>query len=289
LALKIFRRKKEAFSKHAYDLGCSTDIEMDIPLLTKEPHIQKYIPVPHAARPQLRAVLDQMLEYGIIRECNFCSILLVTKKKDGKSIRVLLDGRLLNHYMQRLPVNLVTHPEIYAQLVGKVWLTVADLSDSFFQMMLKAECQALTAIYSEAHGKRYCFMRCPQGLKNLPLHLKLLHDKLLGDMAQDVIHYANDIMIATDESFKDHMEKVEQVLGRLKKGNIKIRPQKISVAKPTVDFLGVVWQKGKISIPEAKLLSFTELPSPTMAKKTKGVVAMIGYYREFIPHYAHLA
>jgi hypothetical protein len=63
--------------------------------------------------------------------------------------------------MQRLPVNLVTHPEIYAQLVEKVWLTVADLSDSFFQMMLKAECQALTAFYSEAHGKLYCFTRFP--------------------------------------------------------------------------------------------------------------------------------
>jgi hypothetical protein len=196
-----------------------------------------------------------MLEYGIIRECNepslFCSNLLVTKKKDGKSIRVLLDGRLLNHYMQRLLVNLVTHPEIYAQLVGKVWLTVADLSDSFFQMMLKSECQALTAFYSEAHGKRYCFTRCLQGLKNSPLHLKLLFDTILRDMAQDVIHYADDIMIATDGTFEEHMEKVGQVLGRLKKGNIKIRPQKISVAKNTVNFLGVVWQKGKISIPEA--------------------------------------
>jgi hypothetical protein len=100
----MFRKNKKAFSKYACDLGCSNDIEMDIPLLTKEPHIQKYIPVPHAVRPQLRAVLDQMLEYGIIRECNepslYCSNLLVTKKKDGKSIRVLLDGRLLNQYMQ---------------------------------------------------------------------------------------------------------------------------------------------------------------------------------------------
>jgi hypothetical protein len=137
--------------------------------------------------------------------------------------------------------------------------------------VLKAECQALTAFYSEADGKRYCFTRCPQDLKNSPLHLKLLLDKLHGDMAQD-------IMIATDGSFEDHMEKVGQVLGRLKKGNIKIRPQKISVAKPTVDFLGVVWQKGKISIPKAKLLAFFELLSPNRPKKTKGVVAMKNSY-----------
>jgi hypothetical protein len=41
-------------------------------------------------------------------------------------------------------------------------------------------------------------------------------------MAQDVIHYADDIMIATDGTFEEHMEKVGQVLSRLKKGNIKI-------------------------------------------------------------------
>jgi hypothetical protein len=146
-------------------------------------------------------------------------------------------------------------------------------------MLLKAECQALTAFYSKAHGKG-----CPQGFKNSPLHLQLLLHKLLRDLAQDIIHYADNIMIATNGSFKEHMEKVGQVLGRLKKGNIKTRPQKISVAKPTVDFLGVVWQKGNISIPKAKLLTFIELPSPNTPKKTKGVVAMIGYYQKCIQH-----
>jgi len=149
--------------------------------------------------------------------------------------------------------------------------------------------KTLTAFYSEAHGKQYCFTRCPQGLKNFPLHLKLLLDKLLGDMAQDVIHYADDFMVATDGTLEDHLKKVGQVLDRLKKGNIKIRPQKISVAKPTVDFLSVVWQKGKLSIPEERLLAFTELPSPNMPKKTKGIVAMIRYCQKFIPHYAHPA
>jgi hypothetical protein len=73
--------------------------------------------------------------------------------------------------------------------------------------MLKAECQALTAFYSEANGKYHYFTRCTQGLKNSPLHLKLLLDKILGDMALDVIHYADYIMIATDESLEDHLKK----------------------------------------------------------------------------------
>ena len=191
--------------------------------------------------------------------------------------------------MQRLPTNLVTQPELYAHLVVKTNVTVLDLSDSFFQMMLRQECQALTAFYSEAHGKRYCFTRVPQGLKNSPLHLKLLMDSLFGDMALDVIHYADDIMVATDGSLKDHIIKVGEVLAKLKGGNIKIRPQKIAVAKETVEFLGVVWKKDTISIPKAKVLSFPELPSPYTPKTAKSVICALAHYRMFIPHFANLA
>ena len=164
-SLKIFWLNIQAFSKHACDIGQAKHIEMDIPLLTDQPHIKKYIPIPHAIRPQVWALLDQILEFGLIRECDkpslFCPNLLVVKKKDWNSIQILLEGCFLNHYMQRLPTNLVTHPELYAHLVSKTHVTVMDLSDSFFQMMLRLECQALTAFYSEAHGKQYCFTRVP--------------------------------------------------------------------------------------------------------------------------------
>ena len=293
MALEIFRANKEAFSRHAADLGCSTDIEMKIPLKSEEPHVQKYIPIPHALRSQVRAVLDQFLEFDIIRECNepsmFCSNLLVVKKKDGKSIRIILDGRLLNHYTLRKPAQCVSQPEVLCHLVGKTLVTTIDLSDSFFQMMLHPDSQPLTAFYSEAHGKRYCFKRCPQGLRNSPLHLKLLMDKLFGDLSKDVIHYADDILIATDGTIKAHLKIVEKVLQRLKEGNIKIRPSKMCLAKETIEFLGIVWKAGQISIPDGKLLAFKKLPSPTTAKKAKSVICCLAYYRKFIPRFAELA
>ena len=86
-------------------------------------------------------------------------------------------GRLLNNHTQRLPTNLVTHPELYAQLIRKTHVTTIDLSDAFFQIPLYEDSQPLTCFYSQAHGKRYCFTRCPQGLKNSPLALKLFMDK----------------------------------------------------------------------------------------------------------------
>ena len=291
-ALQMFRKHKKAFSQHACDLGKASKITMNIPVTTEEPHIQKYVPIPHNVREQVKHILDQMLEFDIIRECDepssFCSNLLVTKKKDG-SIRILLDGRLLNNHTQRLPTNLVTHPELYAQLVGKTHVTTIDLSDAFFQIPLDKKSQPLTCFYSQAHGKRYCFTRCPQGLKNSPLALKLLMDTLFGDLAKDVIHYADDIMIATNGTMEDHFKVLDKVLLRLFQGNIKIRPSKISLAKDNIEFLGVIWSKGKISIPEAKMLAFKNLPSPNTPKKSKSVACALSYYRKFIPHFADLS
>ena len=293
MALEIFRAHKEAFSKHAADLGCSKDIEMKIPLKSNEPHIQKYIPIPHACREQVRAVLDQYLEFDIIRECDepsmFCSNLLVVKKKDGKNIRIILDGRLLNFYTLRQPAQCISSHEVLNHLVGATIVTTIDLSDSFFQMLLHPDSQPLTAFYSEAHGKRYCFKRCPQGLRNSPLHLKLLMDKLFGDMATEVIHYVDDILIATNGSLKHHLKVVEKVLQRMKEGNIKIRPSKITLAQNRVEFLGIVWTAGKISIPEGKLLAFKTLSSPTTPKKAKSVICCLAYYRRFIANFAALA
>ena len=292
-AQQMFRRQKDAFSKHSADIGCATDISMKIDPVSQDPHVQKYTPLPYPVRDQVRAILDQMLEYGIIRECDepspFCSNLLVVKKKNGKDIRILLDGRLLNNQTRRLPTNLVTHLELYAHLSHAEYVTTIDLSDAFFQIPLDKESQKYTVFYSEAHGKRYCFQRCPQGLKNSPLHLKLLMDKCFGNMAKEVIHYADDIMLATNGTLHDHLKKLEQVLMRLKMHGLKIRPAKINIARDTVDFLGVVWTKGKISIPEAKVLAFKNLPSPNTPKRTKSVICALAYYRKFIPKFAELS
>jgi hypothetical protein len=139
----------------------------------------------------------------------------------------------------------VSNPEDVHHLVGATKITTINLSNAFFQMMLHADSQPLTAFYSEAHGKRYCFKRCPQGLRNSPLHLKLLMDKLFGDMANEVIHYADDILIATSGSVAHHLKIVEKVLQRLIKGNIKIRPTKVNLCRENMEFLGMFGPKEK--------------------------------------------
>jgi len=61
-AYQMFRRQKDAFSKHSADIGCASDISMKIDPVSQDPHVQKYTPLPYPVRDQVRAILDQMLE-----------------------------------------------------------------------------------------------------------------------------------------------------------------------------------------------------------------------------------
>ena len=293
LTKKILKKHKAAFSTHDQDIGKVNCIEMDIQIDETKPRIQKYVPIPHAARPQVRQILDQMEEYNIIRECNepslFCSNLLVIPKKDKKLLRILLDGRLLNNATVRQPTNLVNSQEIKMFLTNKDWITTFDVSHAFYQIPLSAKAQPLTAFYSEAHGKRYCFERAPQGLKNSPLHLKLLMDRLFGHMFDVVIHYADDIMVATKGSFDEHIEAVGKVLAQMEQANLKINPKKVFIAQESIEFLGIVWKKGTLHVPEAKLSAFKNFPMPNTPKRTKSFVCAMSYYRQFIPRYAELS
>ena len=292
-AARILRQHKPCFSTHDQDIGKVNCMEMDIQIDETKPRIQKYVPIPHAARPQVKQILDQMKEYNIIRECNepslFCSNLLVVPKKDKKLLRIILDGRLLNNATVRLPTNLVNSSEIKVFLTNKTHITTVDVSHAFYQIPLAEKAQPLTAFYSDAHGKRYCFQRAPQGLKNSPLQLKLLMDHLLGDMMDTVIHYVDDIMIATNGSFEDHMAAFDKVLERIEKSGLKINPKKVFLAQESIEFLGIVWKKGSLHIPDAKLSAFRQYPVPHTPKTVKSFVCAMSYYRQFIPRYAELS
>jgi len=137
---------------------------------------------------------------------------------------------------------LVSPIEVFAHAAQKAYISTIDISNAFFQIPIKYEHQCYTAFYSDAHGKRYCFIRAPQGLKNSPLFLKLLMDKMFAssDLLKHVIYYADDIMIATNKSLSHHIEIIDKVLECFEKANIKIKAQKMSIAKPEVEFLGIV-------------------------------------------------
>ena len=290
--LTILSQYKDIFSKHEMDIGLASNLEMEIEVDNTKPRIQKYYPLPHAVREQTKEILDQMLEYGLLRECNepsnFLANLLVTKKKDG-SVRVLLDGRLLNQATIRKATIMMAPLQIFTSLSNKKFITLIDVSNAFWHIPIKYEHQPYTAFYSEAHGKRFCYTRAPQGLKNSPVYLHFLMCEMFAPFVKHVIHYADDILIASDKSIDHHLRILEKVLHRFQEYNIKLKPAKLEILKPEIEFIGVVWKHGTLNIPQARIQAFKNLAAPNTPKKTKSMICALSYYRKFIPNFADLA
>ncbi len=89
-------------------------------------------------------------------------------------------------------------------------------------------------------------------------------------------------MIATDKSLAHHIEIIEKVLDCFEKANIKIKAQKMSIAKPEVEFLGIVWRKGMLHIPTARISAFKNMPVPKTPKKVKSFVCAMSYYWSYL-------
>ena len=289
----IVLKNRKAFSTHKWDIGVTNKIEMDIVVKTPELRIQKYIPIPLHTRDKVKDILDQFLNLGIIRHCTepskYCSNILVVPKKDKDSIRLLFDGRLLNYDTERLPMASISKSEILSQLAGKDHLSSLDFADAFYHIPLTKEAQPLTAFYAHTHALRMCFTRAPQGLKNSPLYLKMLLDKIFSDMTSDVLFYADDLLIATTGTLKDHIKLVEKVILRIKDAGLKVRPAKVLLARTSLEFLGMVFEKNTLNIPKMRLEAFRKLPSPTTPKKLKSIICALAYYRHFVPRFSELS
>jgi len=63
----------------------------------------------------------------------------------------------------------------------------------------------------------------------------------------------------------------------------------MSIAKQEVEFLGIIWRKGMLHIPTARISAFKNMPIPKTPKKVKSFVSTLSYYRRFIPKIAELA
>jgi hypothetical protein len=61
-------------------------------------------------------------------------------------------------------------------------------------------------------------------------------DTLFGHMCNVVIHYTDDIMIATKRTFEEHMKAVAKVFSQMEKANLLINPKKVFLAQESIKF-----------------------------------------------------
>jgi hypothetical protein len=101
--------------------------------------------------------------------------------------------------------------------------------------------------------------------------------------------YMDDIAIATSGTQEDHTNAVRDVLRVAREHDLYFKLEKCLFHAPSIDYLGVIIEKGMTHMDPVKIAGIKNWPTPTKVKDVSSSLGFCNFYRPFIQGFAHLA
>ena len=162
-----------------------------------------------------------------------------------------MDYRKLNNLTLKDSYPLPRIDEYLDALRGSKWFSTLDLQSGYFQVEMDhadAEKTAFTKICGLFQFKVMSF-----GLCNAPATFERMMEIILSCLhLETCLLFIDDVIIFAD-SFKQHMERLSEVLSKLQTAGLKLSPQKCQLFKKQVCYLGHVVSEHGISAYSTKI------------------------------------
>jgi hypothetical protein len=128
------------------------------------------------------------------------------------------------------------------KLEGFLFATSLYLNMGYYHIRLTPNASKLCTIIFP-WGK-YEYLRLPMGLCNSPDIFQEKINKLM-DGLEFIRAYLDDVLIPTKNSFKEHLNQLEQVLTRLQTAGLEVNAVKSKICQDKLEYLGyVITQQG---------------------------------------------
>ena len=243
--------------------------------------------VPVAFASEEEKVIKQLEQQGIIRKSTspWASPICLVRKKSGK-IRPCVDYRRLNEITQK---DAFPNPRIndcLDSVAGAKLFSTFDLTSGFHQIAIKESDIPKTAFCTK-YGL-YEYLTMPMGMTNSPaVFQRLMELVLTGLQWHTCLIYLDDVLVF-GSNFDEHMQRVEQILLRIREAGLKLKPEKCQFLQTSVNFLGhKISSEGILPNPE-NIAKVQQWPVPTTATHVRQILGLGSYYRRFIKGYSDL-
>lgn len=266
--------------------------EQTLRTIDNEPVYIKNYRNPHSTRNEIQNQVNNLLANDLI-EPSMASynspIILVPKKgynneNKSKKWRLCIDYRRLNKKLITDKFPLPRIDEILENLGKAKYFSVLDLYSGFHQIPLSENSRDLTTFSTENGMFRWKVL--PFGLNVAPNSFtRMMHIAFSGLSASQCFIYIDDIIVI-GASEKHHLKNLAAVFDTCRKRNLKLNPEKCKFFKHEVTFLGHICSADGIRPDTSKFQSIISYPVPHDGDSAKRFVAVLNFYRKFIPNFA---
>ena len=248
---------------------------------------------------QLQKAVDEevsrLLKEGHIEKLNeikvdiFIQPTLITVKKD-RSVKIALDPRALKQaiekYKYQMPnlenlLDLMT--EKLAAEKGEAWFSSADMTYTNGQVPLHFS-TAKHCVFQITGGDSTCTNRFVTGLYGLSVILaefQKVMDILLAKH-REVFVFIDDILIVTQGTKDENLDKVLEILKTLDHAEVQIKAGKCTFAKKKIEWLGFkLTEKGILPI-NTKMQGLKTKLRPTNIKELRSFQGAVNQFKKFI-------
>lgn len=279
---------QSTFSRSEEDFGCTTAIEHEIPTGDTPPIRERYLQIPPTLYQEVKTMLSQMLDSGVVRESQspWAAPVVLVRKKDG-SLRFCVDYRKLNAATVKDAFPLPRIEESLTALQRAKYFSALDLASGYWQVPVAEKDKQKTAFILPMG--LYEFNRMPFGLTNAPGTFQRLMEHCLGELNfESILIYLDDVVVHAP-TFEEHLRRLRQVLSRLRAHGLKIKPRKCHLFQTSLEYLGHIVSAEGVRPAESKIEAVSKWPQPKTVREVKAFLGLAGYYRRFIKGFAKIA
>ena len=202
-------------------------------------------------------------------------------------MRCCVDFRNLNVVTKRDAYPLPRTDACLDALNGARWFTTLDMRSSYHQVELEPSAREKTAFICREGAYRYTTM--PMGLCYAGATFQRLMDTVLARLNFEALLVYLDDVIIFSTSPAQHLDRLEQVLDRLGRAGLRLRPNKCEILRRSVEFVGHLVSADGIRAHPNKIAAVTEWPVPVTVRDVRGFLGLCSYYRRFVARFAEVA